>query len=113
MLRHTGTGQIETAFFSIINVDLLQDRIRDSVKHATGTAISRQSDTELVASMYTVYSSRHHVQTVAQLNARVVEECTRVIIENMRRRDVYLAKLRENGKLQMDARPVHSRIKMF
>lgn len=62
-----------SAFFSIENLDVIQNRLRATIQQRTGYAIDRQSDTDLTVIMRKVYAERANssedVKTeVARLN---------------------------------------------
>jgi hypothetical protein len=49
---------LNEAFFGIMNMDVLQNRLRVSIQKQTGYAIDRQSDTDLTVIMRKVYAEQ-------------------------------------------------------
>lgn len=78
--RHTATD-VNTAFFSQENVDLLQERIRDTVRGMVNANIDRQSDVDLKIVMRSYYL-QYAGDSVEQLNERVIAfSANRIAVE--------------------------------
>lgn len=78
--RHTATD-VNTAFFSQENVDLLQERIRDAVRGMVNANIDRQSDVDLKIVMRSYYL-QYAGDSVEQLNERVIAfSANRIAVE--------------------------------
>jgi len=78
--RHSPTAESK-AFFSPENVDMLQDRIRATVRGMVNADIDRQSDVDLKLVMRSYYL-QYAGETVDQLNDRVVAFCAnRIAVE--------------------------------
>lgn len=68
--RHSSTA-LNEAFFSAENVDMLQERIRQTVRQMVNADIDRQSDVDLKLVMRSYYL-QYAGETLEQLNERVV-----------------------------------------
>lgn len=86
---HLQPSRLSEAFFSAVNVDAIQGRIKDVIKRQTGYAIDRQSDDALLAVMRHVYV-RDSVNVapdvaaeVARLNAHVVKEAAPIVASGL------------------------------
>lgn len=78
--RHSPTAESKK-FFSQENVDVLQDRIRATVRGMVNADIDRQSDVDLKLVMRSYYL-QYAGETVEQLNDRVVAFCAnRIAVE--------------------------------
>jgi hypothetical protein len=78
--RHSPTAESK-AFFSPENVDLLQDRIRATVRGMVNADIDRQSDVDLKLVMRSYYL-QYAGESLEQLNDRVVAFCAnRIAVE--------------------------------
>jgi hypothetical protein len=78
--RHSPTD-VNESFFSQGNVDVLQDRIRATVRGMVNAAIDRQSDVDLKLVMRSYYL-QYAGESVSELNERVVAFCAnRIAVE--------------------------------
>jgi hypothetical protein len=78
--RHSSTP-VNEQFFSPQNMDILQDRIRTTVRGMVNADIDRQSDTDLMLVMRSYYL-QYAGESVEQLNDRVVGFCAnRIAVE--------------------------------
>ena len=78
--RHSPTAESK-AFFSAENVDMLQDRIRTTVRGMVNADIDRQSDVDLKLVMRSYYL-QYAGESLDQLNERVVAFCAnRIAVE--------------------------------
>ena len=78
--RHSSTP-LNEAFFSQENMDMLQDRIRQTVRTMVNADIDRQSDVDLKIVMRSYYL-QYADETLEQLNERVVAFCSnRIAVE--------------------------------
>jgi hypothetical protein len=78
--RHSPT-EVNELFFSQGNVDVLQDRIRATVRGMVNAAIDRQSDVDLKLVMRSYYL-QYAGESVSELNERVVAFCAnRIAVE--------------------------------
>lgn len=78
--RHSSTP-VNEQFFSPQNMDILQDRIRTTVRGMVNADIDRQSDTDLMLVMRSYYL-QYAGESVEQLNERVVGFCAnRIAVE--------------------------------
>jgi Family of unknown function (DUF5761) len=78
--RHSSTP-VNEQFFSRENMDILQDRIRTTVRGMVNADIDRQSDTDLMLVMRSYYL-QYAGESVEQLNERVVGFCSnRIAVE--------------------------------
>jgi hypothetical protein len=78
--RHSSTP-LNESFFAPENVDVIQDRIRTTVRQMVNADIDRQSDVDLMLVMRSYYL-QHGGDTLEQLNERVVNFCAnRIAVE--------------------------------
>lgn len=78
--RHSSTP-VNEQFFSPGNMDIIQDRIRTTVRSMVSADIDRQSDTDLMLVMRSYYL-QYAGESVEQLNERVVDFCAnRIAVE--------------------------------
>ena len=78
--RHSSTP-VNEQFFSPQNMDIIQDRIRTTVRGMVNADIDRQSDTDLMLVMRSYYL-QYAGESVEQLNERVVNFCAnRIAVE--------------------------------
>lgn len=69
-LNHPRTPLNET-FFGLVNLDVIQNRLRASIQKQTGYAIDRQSDTDLIVIMRKVYAEQAAHSQGANVQAEV------------------------------------------
>lgn len=91
---------VSNAFFCNTNLDALQGEIARRVKEYCGRSISRQSDTEVLVVMRSVYlqygmnaSETDILPEIRMLNHRVLEYCVPNIISNLVQYDRYLTEV--------------------
>jgi hypothetical protein len=78
--RHSSTP-VNEEFFSSSNMDILQERIRTTVRGMVNADIDRQSDTDLMMVMRSYYL-QYAGESVDQLNERVISFCSnRIAVE--------------------------------
>lgn len=78
--RHSSTP-VNEQFFSQANVDIVQERIRTTVRGMVSADIGRQSDVDLMMIMRSYYL-QYAGESVEQLNERVVAFCSnRIAVE--------------------------------
>jgi len=104
LLRDRMGSEVSDLYFSAANVDALQEALRYQVWAKTNGehAIDRQSDTELMIVMRSLYlqysrNSPYNVkEQVRELNARVLDECVPKIVSEL---SAYLQYLRDASQL--------------
>jgi len=104
LLRDRMDSEVSDLYFSSANVDALQEAIRYQVWAKTDGehVIDRQSDTELMIVMRSLYlqysrNSPYNVrEQVRELNARVLDECLPKIVSEL---SAYLQYLRDASQL--------------
>lgn len=73
-----GTSPLLQAFFSIENVDVIQNKLRAAIQQKTGYAIDRQSDTDLTVIMRKVYAE--HASNVSENVATEVARLNDIVL---------------------------------
>ena len=96
--RNTNCTGVSAIFFSDINVNLLQQGIRNKILNLSDGKynIGKQSDTDLKIIMRSIYfqygknTSNNIKEQVLELNTRVIDWCVPEIISNIKQSDKYL-----------------------
>jgi hypothetical protein len=112
---HLQDTDLSLRFFSVANVQEIQNRLRDFVRRETGYTVERQSDDALLAAMRHVYvrDARNNGMDVgrelARLNSIVLSETVPLVITGLTQ---YLAYLRDASRLPPPLpRPLQTSIK--
>jgi hypothetical protein len=112
---HLQGTDLSSRFFSVANLDEIQDGLRDAIRAGTGYTVDRQSDDALLAAMRHVYvrdarnTGMDVGREVARLNRIVLAEVTPMVASGLVQ---YLAYLRDASRLpQPLPRPQQTSIK--
>lgn len=89
------------AFFSVENLDVIQNRLRGIIKTRSGVSIDRQSDTDLIVMMQAVFSGNANVgapvsSEVRRLDDLVLEQAVPMVASGV---TTYLLYLRDASRL--------------
>jgi hypothetical protein len=93
--RNITKNNISDLFFSSLNMNALQDGIRNRVYNETEQKISRQSDIDLLIIMRSIYFTYAQnrpddiVQQVRELNIRVLDETVPRVVSEVRTNLIY------------------------
>lgn len=97
-------SELKVTFFSPTNVDVIQKMIQEQVYSRTGSKhkIGRQSDDQLLIIMKSIFLQHGRFldvyiqEQVNELNRKVADECTRIILPNLAQHLHYIENLDKN-----------------
>lgn len=102
-VRERHSSEVARLYFSDLNVDALQDGIRYKIFKQTNKVISKQSTSDLVVTMRSIYLSdstnlsHDIVGQVRCLNGKVIDFCVRRIASELNARQQYLIDSSQEG----------------